>query len=264
MHEHARSRAYRWNEDGLAGYCNRFQNVVLSLAFWNGRDPILKERLFGLGGHEGNHGEDVKELYFYEDATPTHSWGVYRYFYPFEYPYAQLVAENARRSRRDPEYELFEAFGPERWHAGEFWDIRASFAKAGPTELLCRVQATNCSGAPAEIHILPHCFFRNTWSWGYDSRKPWLAEASAPPGGGGGGAPSVLPPAHAASGGRTVQAVGFERHVGHLRYAVHVPECSDGFLSQPPELLLTDNEVRACARLCLCAFWTSSLCRAGW
>src|SRR6266571_5367236 len=131
-HDHARSRAYRWNEDGLAGFCNRFQNLCLAVALWNGRDPILKERLFGLTGPEGNHGEDVKECYFYLDGTPTHSCMRMLYKYPqVEYPYARLVEENRRRDRTEREFELIDALG-EAFRQGRYFDVFVEYAKADP------------------------------------------------------------------------------------------------------------------------------------
>jgi hypothetical protein len=170
-HDHARSRAYRWNEDGLAGFCNRFQNVCLALAFWNERDPILKERLFGLSGPEGNHGEDVKEYYYYLDGTPTHSYMKMLYKYPqVEFPYGRLVEENGRRSRSDPEYELFDAIG-EDFRAGRYFDIFIEYAKATQEDVLCRITAVNRGPEAAPLHVLPHLWYRNTWSWGYHPRK---------------------------------------------------------------------------------------------
>src|SRR5438132_6923648 len=132
-HDHARSRAYRWNEDGLAGICDREQYVCLAFAFWNGRDPILKERIFGLTGNEGNHGEDAKEYWWYLDSTPTHSYMKWRYVYPqAEFPYAWLVGENRRRSRQDPEFELIETgvFDEDR-----YWDVMVEYAKASPDDI---------------------------------------------------------------------------------------------------------------------------------
>ncbi|MDB5353502.1 MAG: uncharacterized protein JWN86_4749 [Planctomycetota bacterium] len=171
-HAQARSRAYRWNEDGLAGFCNRFQNVCLGLALWNEHDPILKERLFGLNGHEGNHGEDVKEYYRYLDATPTHSYMKMLYKYPqVEFPYAKLLQENARRSRADREYELFDAIGG-AFRAGKYFDVYVEYAKSGPEDILCRITAVNRGNEAAPIHVLPHLWFRNTWSWGHDARRP--------------------------------------------------------------------------------------------
>ena len=166
-HDHARSRAYRWNEDGLAGFCNRFQNLCLALALWNGRDPFLKERLFGLANEEGNHGEDVKEYYYYLDGLPSHAYMRMLYKYPqVEYPYARLVEENRRRSRAEREFELIDALG-EAFAAGRYFDVVVEYAKADQEDILCRITAYNRGPEPAELHILPHAWYRNTWSWGY-------------------------------------------------------------------------------------------------
>jgi hypothetical protein len=163
-HDHARSRAYRWNEDGLLGICDDQQRLCFALALWNGRDPILKERLFGLSGPEGNHGEDAKEAYFYLDSTPTHSWMRALYKYPqAAFPYADLVAESRRRGRGDPEYELADtgAFAEDR-----YFDVFVEYAKAGPDDILIELRAVNRGPKPAELHLLPTLWFRNTWSWG--------------------------------------------------------------------------------------------------
>lgn len=179
-HDHARSRAYRWNEDGLGGISNRFQNLCLAVAFWNGQDPILKERLFGLTGNEGNHGEDVKEYYFYLDSTPTHSYMKMLYKYPqLPYPYGQLVQENQQRGRHDPEFELVDALY-QAFAGGHYFDIFIEYAKVSPEEILCRITAINRSSQPAPLCILPHIWFRNTWSWGYTRQKP-LLQAIEPP-----------------------------------------------------------------------------------
>jgi hypothetical protein len=173
-HDHARSRAYRWNDDGLGGFCNRFQNLCFGLALWNGRDPILKERLFGVANEEGNHGEDVKEYYFYLDGVPSHAYLRMLYKYPqVEYPYAQLVQESRERSRAEPEYELIDAIG-DALRAGRYFDVFIEYAKAGEEDLLCRVTAINRGAEPAELHLLPQAWFRNTWSWGHDPRRPEL------------------------------------------------------------------------------------------
>jgi hypothetical protein len=173
-HDHARSRAYRWNEDGLGGICNRFQNICLAVALWNEQDPILKERLFGLTGSEGNHGEDVKEYYFYLDSTPTHSYMKMLYKYPqVEFPYSLLVEENRRRSRLAPEFELVEALYYE-FRENLYFDIFIEYAKADQEDILCRISAVNRGPQPAPLHILPHVWYRNTWSWGHDSRRPEL------------------------------------------------------------------------------------------
>ena len=142
-HEHARSRAYRWNEDGLAGFCNRFQNLCLALAVWNGHDPFLKERLFGLANEEGNHGEDVKEYYYYLDGVPSHAYMRMLYKYPqVEYPYDRLLTENRRRSRSETEFELVDALG-EALAAGRYFDIVVEYAKADQEDILCRITAHN-------------------------------------------------------------------------------------------------------------------------
>ncbi len=171
-HEHARSRAYRWGEDGLGGICDRHQFICFALALWNGKDPILKERLFGLDGHQGNHGEDVKEYYFYLDSTPTHSYMKFLYKYPQrEFPYAQLLEENRRRGKRDLEFELIDTgvFAEDR-----YFDVFVEYAKAAPEDILIRIEAVNRGPDAAEIHLLPTVWFRNTWSWGLDERKPKL------------------------------------------------------------------------------------------
>jgi hypothetical protein len=163
-HDHARSRAYRWGEDGLLGICDRECRLCFALALWNGRDPILKERLFGLTGPEGNHGEDVKEAYFYLDSTPTHSYMKALYKYPqAEFPYDRLVQENHRRSRLEPEFELIETgvFDDNR-----YFDVMAEYAKASPDDILIRITVANRASEPATMHLLPTLFFRNTWSWG--------------------------------------------------------------------------------------------------
>ena len=165
-HDHARSRVYRWNEDGLAGISDRYQYLCFSLALWNGRDPILKERLFGLTGSEGNHGEDVKEYYFYLDSTPTHSYMKMLYKYPqAAFPYADLVNENGRRGHEDFEYELLDTgvFNEDR-----YFDVAVEYAKADEDDILVRISVTNRGPDPAPCHVLPTLWFRNTWSWGYD------------------------------------------------------------------------------------------------
>jgi hypothetical protein len=166
-HDHARSRAYRWNEDGLAGICDRRQYLCFALALWNGRDPILKERLFGLTGPEGNHGEDVKEVYFYLDSSPTHSYMKMLYKYPqAAFPYDDLVAENGRRGFHDYEYELLDTgiFAQNR-----YFDLFVEYAKAGPDDILIRLSAINRGPDTAVLHLLPTLWFRNTWAWGYDN-----------------------------------------------------------------------------------------------
>jgi hypothetical protein len=171
-HDHARSRAYRWNEDGLAGICDDRQSLCFALALWNGRDPILKERIFGLTGTQGNHGEDAKEYWFYLDSTPTHSWMRWRYMYPkAEFPYAQLVAENARRSRSEPEYELLDTGIFER---ARYWEITADYAKADPEDILIKIAVRNAGPESAELDLIPTLWFRNTWAWGLDDRVPTI------------------------------------------------------------------------------------------
>jgi hypothetical protein len=172
-HDHARSRAYRWNDDGLAGICDDAQTLCMAFAFWNGRDPILKERIFGLTGAQGNHGEDAKEYWFYEDCTPTHSWMRWRYFYPqTEFPYAQLVDENGRRGFADPEFKLLDTgiFDDDR-----YWDITVDYAKADTDDIVARLTVRNAGPDTATIHVLPTLWFRNTWSWGLDDRRPQIA-----------------------------------------------------------------------------------------
>ncbi len=165
-HDQARSRAYRWSEDGLGGICDEHQFLCLAFAFWNGRDPILKERIFGLTGNEGNHGEDAKEYWWYLDSTPTHSWMRWRYVYPQdEFPYGRLVEENRRRGRGDPEFELIDTgiFDQDR-----YWDITADYAKASPEDLCVGLRIRNAGPEEATIHVLPTLWFRNTWAWGRD------------------------------------------------------------------------------------------------
>jgi hypothetical protein len=178
-HDQARSRAYRWNEDGLAGISDDQQRLCLALALWNGQDPILKERLFGLTGSEGNHGEDVKEYYFYLDSTPTHSYMKLLYKYPqAAFPYADLVETNRRRSKDELEYELLDTgvFGEDR-----YFDIVVEYAKAGPDDILIRVSASNRGPDAAELHLLPTLWFRNTWSWGqpHAGARPMLRRGDA-------------------------------------------------------------------------------------
>jgi hypothetical protein len=165
-HEMARSKAYRWGEDGMAAICDRYQILVFSLAFWNVRDPILKERAFGLTPGEGNHGEDVKEYYFYLDSTPTHSYMKYLYKYPqARYPYEQLIEENRRREGRGLEFELLDTgiFEEDR-----YFDIQVEYAKAAPEEILIRIEAFNRGPDAAPLHLIPQLWFRNTWCWGDD------------------------------------------------------------------------------------------------
>ena len=170
-HDHARSRAYRWGEDGLLGITDRKGRLCLSLALWNERDPILKERPFGLSGPEGNHGEDVKDLFYYLDATPTHSYGRGLYKYPqCEFPYARLVAENRVRGRDQPEVDL-EDLGV--FDDGRYFDVVVEHAKASPEDVLVRVRVTNHGPDPAPLHVIPQAWFRNTWSWGRSGENDW-------------------------------------------------------------------------------------------
>jgi hypothetical protein len=171
-HDHARSRAYRWGEDGLGGISDRWLHLCFAIALWNGNDPILKERLFGLTNSEGNHGEDVKEYWWPLDSTPTHSWMRWLYKYPQRaFPYADLVAENGRRGVDQPEYELVDTgvFDDDR-----YFDVELTYAKAGPEDICIVIDCTNRGPEPAPLHVLPTLWFRNTWSWGVDDRHPWL------------------------------------------------------------------------------------------
>ncbi len=210
-HEQAHSRAYRWHEDGLAGFCNRFQNICLAVALWNERDPFLKERLFGLTNEEGNHGEDVKEYYYYLDGLPSHAYMRMLYKYPqVEYPYERLVAESRRRGRDDREYELIDALG-ESFAAGRYFDVEVEYAKGSEEDILCRITASNRGPEPAVLHVLPHIWYRNTWSWGHRAERPVLSANSAD------------------------QVLTSDRHLGDRYWYVdrrpHVPE-----------LLFTENE----------------------
>ncbi|MGH9313958.1 MAG: MGH1-like glycoside hydrolase domain-containing protein [Vicinamibacterales bacterium] len=175
-HDQARSRAYRWNEDGLAGVCDRHQKICFALSLWNERDPILKERMFGLTGNEGNHGEDVKEYYFYLDSTPTHSYMKYLYKYPqAAFPYAQLVEENRRRGKDSKEFELIDTGV---FDADRYFDVQVEYAKATPEDLLVRITIFNRGPEAARLHVLPTLWFRNTWSWGRNPPRPLLRRAA--------------------------------------------------------------------------------------
>ncbi|HWN53918.1 MAG TPA: glucosidase, partial [Methylomirabilota bacterium] len=209
-HDQARSRAYRWGEDGLCGISDNHQRLCFALAVWNGRDPILKERLFGLGNPEGNHGEDVKEYYFYLDSTPTHSYMKCLYKYPqAAFPYRRLVEENARRGRAQPEYELLDTgvFDGDR-----YFDITVEYAKGGVDELVIRVTAVNRGPEAAELHLLPTLWFRNTWSWDVGAARPQLQATASAPG------QAVIAARHQTLGARWLHAEG------------------------APELLFTENE----------------------
>ena len=171
-HDHARSRAYRWGEDGLGGLSDDKQHLCFALALWNGKDPILKERLFGLTNSEGNHGEDVKEYYFYLDSTPTHSYMKFLYKYPqAAYPYADLVETNRRRSRNEFEYELLDTgvFEQDR-----YFDVFVEYAKASPDDILIQITACNRGPRDAELHVLPTLWFRNDWA-------PWIVHRAEKP-----------------------------------------------------------------------------------
>src|SRR5258705_5553241 len=178
-HDHAGSRAYRWNEDGIAGISDRHQNICFALALWNGHDPILKERIFGLTGNEGNHGEDVKEYYFYLDSTPTHSYMKYLYKYPqAEFPYSQLVDENRSRGKLASEFELIDTgvFDDDR-----YFDVVVEYAKADVEDILIRISATNRGPDQAKVFLLPTVWFRNRWTWGDNNDpKPSLKMGNGP------------------------------------------------------------------------------------
>src|SRR5260221_8241258 len=172
-HDHARSRAYRWGEDGIAGFSDRHQQICFALAMWNGKDPILKERIFGLTGNEGNHGEDVKEYYFYQDSTPTHSYMKFLYKYPqAEFPYQQLLDENRRRSKNDPEFELLDTgiFDENR-----YFDVQVEYAKASTEDIMIKISVTNRGPQSASLRLLPTLWFRNTWAWHGNRPRPQLS-----------------------------------------------------------------------------------------
>ncbi|PYX75228.1 MAG: glucosidase [Acidobacteria bacterium] len=208
-HDQARSRAYRWGEDGLAGISDDKQQLCFAIALWNGRDPILKERLFGLTNSEGNHGEDVKEYYFYLDSTPTHSYMKYLYKYPQqEFPYRVLVETNGRLSREDLEYELLDTGV---FDADRYFDVFVEYAKGDPEDLLVRITAYNRGSEAAEIHLLPTLWFRNTWSWDEGALKPGIQQVKE----------GTVLASHDQLGDRTLQCDG------------------------NPELLFTENESNA-------------------
>ncbi len=212
-HEHARSRAYRWGEDGLLGLSDRHQYVCFSIALWNGKDPFLKERLFGVTGSQGNHGEDVKECYYYLDSTPCHSYMKALYKYPQrEFPYQWLLDEGRTRTRRDPEFEILDTgiFDDDR-----YFDVFAEYAKASPDDILVRIRVFNRGPEEAVVHVLPQIWFRNTWSWGLGQRRQRLRAGEA----------------HA---GRALVEVDSE-YYGRL-----VLRCEGS-----PELLFTENESNA-------------------
>src|SRR3981189_1805009 len=175
-HDQARSRAYHWGEDGLAGISDSKQLLCFSVALWNGKDPILKERAFGLTNSEANHGEDVKEYYFYLDSTPTHSYMKYLYKYPqAAYPYVDLIETNRRRNRGDMEYELLDTgvFNEDR-----YFDVFVEYAKESPEDILIQITVVNRGPEPATVHVLPTLWFRNTWTWWPDTPKPSLKQVS--------------------------------------------------------------------------------------
>ena len=214
-HDHARSRVYRWGEDGLAGISDETSRLCLSLALWNGKDPILKERLFGLTNGEGNHGEDVKELYYYLDATPTHSYLKMLYKYPQqEFPYGWLVAENGNRKgdSSKPEFELLDTgiFDDDR-----YWDVFVEYAKADADDILMRVTVHNRGPEAATLHLLPQIWFRNTWSWKEAGAKPELRHQDSG---------SVLA-THAELGSYQFHA---DNSVLHMQHEVVQPGLADG------------------------------------
>ncbi len=171
-HDHARSRAYRWGEDGIAGISDNHQRLCFSVALWNGEDPILKERLFGLSGPEGNHGEDVKEYYFYLDNTPSHAYMKYLYKYPYKaFPYRELVDENQQRGYHEPEFELIDTGV---FDDNKYFDVFVEYAKASPEDILIKISVVNRGSERKTLHVLPTLWFRNTWSWGENSKKPIL------------------------------------------------------------------------------------------
>jgi len=220
-HDHARSRTYRWGEDGIMGISDRHQLVCFALALWNGRDPILKERLFGLTGSEGNHGEDVKEYYFYLDSTPTHSYMKALYKYPQqEFPYRQLVDENRRRGRNDFEFELLDTgvFNDNR-----YFDILTEYAKASAEDILIKITAVNRGPVEADLSLLPTIWFRNTWSWGRDAYRPSLRAAQQ----------LSIPKEFGIPGSAVIE-------VDHRKYGKRWLLCEG-----EPELLFTENETNA-------------------
>jgi hypothetical protein len=209
-HDHARSRAYRWNEDGIAGICDRHQQICFALALWNGKDAILKERIFGLTGNEGNHGEDVKEYYFYLDSTPTHSYMKYLYKYPqAEFPYGRLIEENRRRSKHEPEFELLDTgvFDQDR-----YFDVEIEYAKADSEDILIRITVHNRGPETAALRLLPTLWFRNTWTWHGSKPRAELAQTKGP------------------KGAATIS-------IHHHNYGQRWLYCEGA-----PELLFTDNE----------------------
>ena len=219
-HDHARSRAYRWSDDGLAGISDIEQRLCFALAFWNRRDPILKERIFGLTGHEGNHGEDAKEYWWYLDSTPTHSWMRWRYVYPHdEYPYTDLVVENGRRGRDQPEFELADTGVLDD---SRYWVVTVDYAKGAPDDICVTVDVHNAGPEAADIDVLPTIWFRNTWSWGLDDRQPSLT---------------------ASDDGSAIVAEHWQ--LGSYRLD------TESGASGPPELLFCDNETNSSRLFCV-------------
>ncbi len=175
-HDQARSKTYRWGEEGIAGISDNNQHLCFSVSFWNGKDPILKEILYGLGGFEGNHGEDVKEYYYYLDNVPTHSYMKMLYKYPQnEFPYSHLYAENKKRGKYKSEYELIDTG---IFDEDEYFDIFIEYAKAEPNDILIKISVHNRSKNDSQISLLPQIWFRNTWAWGYDDYKPELKQSN--------------------------------------------------------------------------------------
>jgi hypothetical protein len=229
-HDHARSRAYRWGEDGLLGICDRQGRLCFALALWNERDVILKERLFGVTGKEGNHGEDVKECYYYLDSTPTHSYMKALYKYPHAaFPYEQLYDENRRRSRLDPEFEITDTgiFDENR-----YFDVTVEYAKASANDILIQIEVANRGPERARIHVLPTLWFRNTWSWGRTGEGYWpRPHMSAVP-----SAALRADPSGSLRAG-CVRAIRAE-HVTLGTFELR----GDAFGKHAPDLLFTDNE----------------------
>jgi hypothetical protein len=176
-HDAARSKAYRWGEEGIAGISDDQQALCFAVALWNGNDPVIKERYFGLTGNEGNHGEDVKELYYYLDSTPTHSYMKMLYKYPQEeFPYRRLVEENKRRSKQEPEFELMDTG---IFHEDKYFDVFVEYAKADVLDILIKITVYNRANEDATLHLLPTLWFRNTWAWGYDEYRPQLMSSNS-------------------------------------------------------------------------------------
>jgi hypothetical protein len=245
-HDQARSRAYRWGEDGLAGISDDRQLVCFALALWNGNDPILKERLFGLTNGEGNHGEDVKEYYFYVDNTPTHSYMKYLFKYPHAaYPYSDLVETNRRRTRQDLEYELMDTGV---FDDGRYFDVFVEYAKDTPEDLLIRLTIHNRGSATATLHVLPTLWCRNTWSWSrIPSTKPRLTRLDE----------RTIAAFHAELGERylycdRVVSLLFTDNDTKHRAGVQRPECfalCEGRLLDPKEVLAKGFDAAALTRL---------------